>query len=102
MNGRPIASFRRRQTSCGIAAPPEVKRRALERSCRPRSGLASRSMQAVGAMASRLPDVSSVATSNPDTRGGALGTVLPVPRYSQMAHKGYYQQYDGGGAACTA
>ncbi len=53
----------------------------------------------VGAMASRLPEVSSVTTSKPDASSGALGEVLPVPRYSQMAHKGFYQQYDGGGAA---
>ena len=57
-------------------------------------------VDAVQAMASRLPNVSSVATSavgaapNP-----ALGKVLPVPRYSQMIHEGEYPQYDGGGEA---
>ena len=54
----------------------------------------------VGAMASRLPDVTSVPTSDPGPAPNpTLGTVLRVPRYSQMAHQGYYQQYDGGGEA---
>jgi hypothetical protein len=66
---------------------------------RPAGSSAKPRVFSVGAMTSRLPDVSSVTTSRPDTNSGALGTVLPVPRYSQMAHKGYYQQYDGGGAA---
>ncbi len=67
---------------------------------RPAGSRAVPKVFSVGAMASRLPDVSSVATSEPDTGpGSALGTVLPVPSYSQMAHKGFYQQYDGGGAA---
>jgi hypothetical protein len=57
-------------------------------------------VRSVGAMASRLPSATGVATSRPGAAGGAaLGTVLRVPRYSQMAHRGYYQQYDGGGAA---
>jgi len=63
-------------------------------------GTAVPSVGAVGAMASRLPAVSSVATSTPGAaRGAALGTVLPVPRYSQMVHEGSYPQYDGGGQA---
>jgi hypothetical protein len=66
---------------------------------RPAGSRAVPKVFSVGAMASRLPDVSSVTTSTPDTSSGALGTVLPVPSYSQMAHKGYYEQYDGGGAA---
>jgi hypothetical protein len=66
---------------------------------RPAGSRAVPKVFSVGAMASRLPDVSSVATSKPDASSGALGKVLPVPRYSQMAHKGYYRQYDGGGAA---
>ena len=53
----------------------------------------------VGAMVSRLPSVSSVATSKPGRAPEALGTVLPVPRYSQMVHQGEYPQYDGGGEA---
>ncbi|HET6562379.1 MAG TPA: C39 family peptidase [Marmoricola sp.] len=63
---------------------------------RPSGSRAVPKLFSVGAMASRVPDVSSVTTSKP---GRTVGTVLPVPRYSQMAHKGYYQQYDGGGAA---
>jgi hypothetical protein len=66
---------------------------------RPAGSRAVPKVFSVGAMASRLPDVSSVTTSKPDASSGALGRVLPVPSYSQMAHKGYYQQYDGGGAA---
>jgi hypothetical protein len=67
---------------------------------RPSGSTAVPRVHSVGAMASRLPDATSVATSKPATGpGSALGTVLRVPRYSQMAHKGYYQQYDGGGAA---
>jgi hypothetical protein len=66
-----------------------------------RTGSAAQpSVDAVGAMVSRLPSVSSVATSSPG--GGAnpaLGTVLPVPRYSQMVHEGEYPEYDGGGEA---
>jgi hypothetical protein len=65
---------------------------------RPQGSRAVPRVYSVGAMASRLPDVSSVTTSKPG-RSAALGTVLRVPRYSQMAHRGYYQQYDGGGAA---
>ena len=50
----------------------------------------------VGAMASLLPDVSTVRTSRP---GVARGIVLDVPRYSQMIHRGEYPQYGGGGEA---
>jgi hypothetical protein len=55
-------------------------------------------IEAVGAVASRLPSVSSVATSSPGT-SSALGKVLPVPSYSQMVHRNEYPQYDGGGEA---
>jgi hypothetical protein len=50
----------------------------------------------VGAMASLLPDVSTVRTSRP---GVARGIVLDVPRYSQMIHRGEYPRYGGGGEA---
>ncbi|HET9860796.1 MAG TPA: C39 family peptidase [Nocardioidaceae bacterium] len=50
----------------------------------------------VGAMTSRLPDVSSVRTSRP---GVARGITLDVPRYSQMIHEGDYQEFGGGGEA---
>lgn len=56
----------------------------------------SPSVDVVGAMASRLPEVSDVATSRP---GVARGTVLDVPRYSQMVHGGHYPKYGGGGEA---
>ena len=63
-----------------------------------KAGATSRgpSLRTVGAMASRLPSVSSVATSRP---GPGRGIVLDVPRYSQMVHDGDYQQYGGGGEA---
>lgn len=63
-------------------------------------GTASPSVGGVTAMASRLPAVPSVSTSRPGADdGAALGTVLPVPRYSQMVHEGSYPEYDGGGEA---
>jgi hypothetical protein len=67
---------------------------------RPVGSTAEPSVDAVDAMASRLPAVSSVSTSAVGDRPNpALGTVLPVPRYSQMVHEGEYPQYDGGGEA---
>lgn len=57
---------------------------------------ASPKVDAIGAMASRLPEVSSVRTSKP---GKARGIVLDVPRYSQMIHTGHYPQYGNGGEA---
>ncbi|WP_036569553.1 C39 family peptidase [Nocardioides sp. URHA0032] len=57
---------------------------------------ASPSVDAVGAVATRLPDVSTVPTSRP---GVARGIVLDVPAYSQMIHRGDYPEYGGGGEA---
>ena len=57
---------------------------------------ASPAVDAVGAMASLLPDADTVRTSRP---GVARGVVLDVPRYSQMIHRGEYPQYGGGGEA---
>lgn len=63
-------------------------------------GKARPTVETVGAMASALPNVSSVSTSKPGAGSpAALGKVLPVPRYSQMVHQGTYPQYDGGGEA---
>lgn len=53
-------------------------------------------VDAVGAMTSRLPDVDRVRPSRP---GVASGTRLRLPRYSQMIHEGDYPEYDGGGEA---
>jgi hypothetical protein len=50
----------------------------------------------VGAMASRLPDVSAVLRSRP---GVARGITLNVPRYSQMIHTGDFARWGGGGEA---
>ncbi len=50
----------------------------------------------VGAVTSRLPNVSTVPTS---TTGITERIVLDVPRYSQMIHDGDYPKYDGGGEA---
>jgi hypothetical protein len=59
-------------------------------------GAKSPRVDAVGAMASRLPDVSDVATSRP---GPGAGVVLDVPRYSQMVHRGHYPRWGNGGQA---
>ncbi|MDF1604928.1 C39 family peptidase [Nocardioides sp. YIM 152315] len=53
-------------------------------------------LDAIGAMSSRLPDVSSVRTSRP---GPARGIVLDVPAYSQMIHRGHSPEYGAGGEA---
>ena len=62
------------------------------------SGATTRSpaLDTIGAMASRLPSVSSVPTSTP---GPARGVELAVPRYSQMVHEGHSPRYGGGGEA---
>jgi len=64
-----------------------------------RSGAAtaSPSLDQVGAMSSRLPS-GSVTASAPGPASKA-GTVLDVPRYSQMAHRGHYPRWGGGGEA---
>lgn len=54
------------------------------------------SVDTVGSMVSRLPDVSRVPTSR---TGPARGKVLDVPRYSQMVHRGHSPQWGGGGEA---
>jgi hypothetical protein len=61
-------------------------------------GATSRSprVTTIGAVATRLPDVSSVTTSTP---GVARGVVLDVPRYSQMTHRGHYPAWGNGGEA---
>ncbi len=53
-------------------------------------------LDTVGAMTSRLPQVSSVRTSRP---GVARGITLKVPKYSQMIHRGHYPRYGNGGEA---
>ncbi len=53
-------------------------------------------LDAVGAMVSRIPSATGVATSRTSV---SARTVLPVPRFSQMIHEGDYPQYDGGGEA---
>lgn len=55
---------------------------------------ASPTLTSLGAVASRLPTTST--TSAP---AAAQGTVLDVPRYSQMVHSGDFPQYGGGGEA---
>ncbi|MEZ0579673.1 peptidase C39 family protein [Nocardioides sp. MH1] len=57
-------------------------------SYRPRLDLAT-------VMTSRVPS-----TAGPTSQAGpARGVVLPVPRFSQMAHRGHYPQWGGGGEA---
>ena len=64
-----------------------------------RSGTkASPLVERVGAMVSRLPSSTGVTTSRPGV-ASRRGTVLRVPRYSQMVHRGAYPQYDNGGEA---
>ena len=67
---------------------------------RPTGGTAVPTLDTIGAVASRLPQVSGVTTSTPrPAPNKALGKVLAVPRFSQMTHDGDYPQYDGGGEA---
>lgn len=54
------------------------------------------SVDGIGAMASRVPSSTGVATSTP---AAARGTVLDVPRFSQMTHEGHWRKYGGGGEA---
>ncbi|GAA5135212.1 peptidase C39 family protein [Alloalcanivorax gelatiniphagus] len=62
---------------------------------RPRGSAHAVSLERVGAVASA--DVSAPrATSTP---GPGVGTVLPVPTYSQMVHSGHYPKWGGGGEA---
>jgi hypothetical protein len=57
-------------------------------------------VRSAGAVASRLPDGSSLIVSRPGVASVTPGgTVLDVPRYSQMIHSGDYQEYGGGGEA---
>ena len=56
---------------------------------------ASPSVDAAGAVASRLPS-GTVATSTP---GPGRGRVLDVPLYSQMVHRGHYPAWGNGGEA---
>ncbi|MCL2541728.1 MAG: peptidase C39 family protein [Nocardioidaceae bacterium] len=53
------------------------------------------SVDLVAAMTSRIPATAG-ATSKP---GPGDGKVLPVPRYSQMVHRGEFPQWGGGGEA---
>ena len=60
------------------------------------AGRRSPTLHAIGAMASRLPDVDDVATS---ATGVRKRIVVDVPRYSQMTHSGHYPEWGGGGQA---
>jgi hypothetical protein len=64
-----------------------------------RTGKARPRVRAVGAMASRLPDVDDVATSRRGVASGKNHVVLDVPGYSQMIHSGHYPSWGGGGQA---
>ena len=57
---------------------------------------ATPTLRTLGAVASDAPNQK---PSIPSALGGAEGTVLPVPQYSQEIHAGQYPQYDGGGEA---
>ena len=60
---------------------------------------ASPRVEMVAAMASALPSVDDVATSAPGVASVPGGTVLDVPRYSQMVHTGHSPEYGAGGEA---
>ena len=60
-------------------------------------GAAVPSFDQVGAMSSRLP--SGAVTASAPGPASKAGTVLDVPRYSQMAHRGHYPKWGGGGEA---
>ena len=51
-------------------------------------------VDAVGAVASRIPATTGVPTSTPRAAGGIT---LAVPRFSQMIHEGHFPRYGGGG-----
>lgn len=88
--GRVNVDTWRSASAAGVAAY-QVRVQLLRR-----AGLkGSPSVDAVGAVASRLPS-GPVATSKP---GSARGTVLGVPRYSQMVHRGHYPRWGNGGQA---
>jgi Peptidase_C39 like family len=57
---------------------------------------AAPTLRSVGAIASALPDDTSVAAG---PLGGAEGVTLDVPQYSQEVHHGEYPEFDGGGEA---
>ena len=57
---------------------------------------AAPTVRSVGALASALPDDKSVPAG---PLGGAEGTTLNVPQYSQEVHRGEYPDFDGGGEA---
>lgn len=62
---------------------------------RPRGSSLGVSLERVGAVAS-ADESAPRPTSKP---GPAVGTVLPVPAYSQMVHSGHYPQWGAGGEA---
>jgi hypothetical protein len=57
---------------------------------------AAPTVRSVGAVASALPDDTTVAAG---ALGGAEGITLDVPQYSQEVHKGEYPEFDNGGEA---
>jgi hypothetical protein len=57
---------------------------------------AAPTVRSVGAVASALPDDTSVAAG---PLGGAEGLTLDVPQYSQEVHTGEYPEFDNGGEA---
>ena len=63
---------------------------------RTRGTSAAPTVRSVGAIASALPDDTSLAAG---PLGGAEGITLDVPEYSQEVHHGEYPDFDGGGEA---
>ncbi|KAA1421409.1 peptidase C39 family protein [Nocardioides humilatus] len=56
---------------------------------------ATPSLDLATVMTSRVPS----SAGETSAAGPAKGVVLPVPRFSQMAHRGHYPQWGGGGEA---
>lgn len=69
---------------------------------RPVGGTAKPSVQRISGVTSALAPATWFPASRPGATANAaraLGTVLDVPRYSQMVHRGHYPGWGGGGEA---
>ncbi|CAA9359425.1 MAG: hypothetical protein AVDCRST_MAG36-2514 [uncultured Nocardioidaceae bacterium] len=78
-----------------IAASSVTSWQVRVRLLRPLGSTTPVALERVGAVAS-IVSIDPVPTSKP---GPGAGTVLPVPAYSQMVHRGHYPQWGSGGEA---
>jgi hypothetical protein len=79
-----------------VAAAPVTQWQVRVKLYRSPSGRPLVRVDRVGAVASAIAPRGSTPTSTP---GPAAGTVLDVPTYSQMTHRGHYPQWGNGGEA---